>query len=187
MLQQMISRTPLWVWGLLAFLVYRGLLASVNRETSLKKAFIIPAVMLVLSLQSVFTTFAGSTIALASWFGFMLAGSFLSWSFSNPQSIVANPQRGVVLQQGSWVPLMLMMGIFFTKYGVNVTLAVNAGFEQEIVFVTSVCALYGLFNGIFVGKLLRIVSMYRATASSMLPRLELTRLEPTLVKQSNML
>ena len=43
-MQQIILRTPLWVWVLLAFLVYRGMLASVNRETSLKKAFIIPEI-----------------------------------------------------------------------------------------------------------------------------------------------
>ena len=105
-MQQIILRTPLWVWPLLAFLVYRGLLASVDRETSLKKAFVIPAVML----------------------------------------------------------------------------TINAGFRQEIAFVITVGALYGLFNGIFIGKLRHTVAMYRASADFMPPSPE-----PALVKQSNML
>jgi hypothetical protein len=179
-MHQIILRTPLWVWAPLAFLIYRGLLASVNRETTLKKVFIIPVVMLGLSLQGIFTTFPGSEAALASWAGFMLAGGWLSWQFFDRKSVVADPQRGVVLQQGSWIPLTLMMGIFFTKYAVNVALAIIPGFKQEMLFVTAVCALYGVFNGVFIGKLLRIVVAYREAAG-------FGSLEPVLVKQANML
>ena len=36
-MQQLFSHTPLYVWAILAFLVYRGVLASRVREVSLRK------------------------------------------------------------------------------------------------------------------------------------------------------
>ena len=53
MLAQIILNTPVWVWALLMFLIYRGILASADREISLKKTFIIPVVMLALSVQGI--------------------------------------------------------------------------------------------------------------------------------------
>ena len=161
MIQQILSNTPVWVWAILAFLLYRGMLASLDRETSLKKVFIIPLVMLALSLQGIVSAFGAGSSAMLSWLAALVVGAGLTWQFFNQDSVSADPQREVVLQRGSWIPLILMMGIFFTKYAVGVTLALHSAYRQEPLFVTVVCALYGLFNGIFIGKLLGIVVVYR--------------------------
>jgi hypothetical protein len=163
MLQQIIIKTPVWVWALLAFLVYRGLVASVDRVSSLRATFLIPLVMLGLSVQGIATTFATDALAMPVWFAALLAGTALTWSLVDPSRISADPAKGTIRQPGSWIPLMLMMGIFLTKYAVAIMLAVHPEFKQQAMFVASVCTLYGLFNGIFLGRLLRIVAVYRGS------------------------
>lgn len=161
MLAQIILNTPVWVWALLMFLIYRGILASVDREISLKKTFIIPVVMLGLSVQGIVSTFGINMAAVLPWLACTAAAGVAAWHLFNRDKITANPACGSVFQQGNWMPLVLMMGIFLTKYVVAVLLKLEPGHRQEILFVVAVCALYGLFSGVFIGKTLRIVALYR--------------------------
>ena len=67
MLIQILTRTPLYVWAILAFLVYRGMAAMRDRDVEVRKLVMIPAVMLVLSLQDISTKFGLGGWALAAW------------------------------------------------------------------------------------------------------------------------
>jgi hypothetical protein len=57
---------------------------------------------------------------------------------------------------GSWTPLVLILGIFVTKYAVGATLAMQPGMTRHGVFVLAVGGLYGLFSGIFAGRAVRL-------------------------------
>ncbi|RZI44314.1 hypothetical protein EGT07_02500 [Herbaspirillum sp. HC18] len=160
MLQQILSRTPIWVWALLAFLVYRGLVASVDREVGFGKIFIIPAAMLALSVQAIATGF-GARMAIPVWLLFMLLGAALAWQFFNTGNVAARLERHAVFLKGSWTPLLLILGIFLTKYAANVAMAIRPELKGQLVFVAGISALYGVFNGVFVGQALRIASIYR--------------------------
>nr|WP_329956061.1 DUF6622 family protein [Collimonas silvisoli] len=162
MFMQIISHTPIWVWALLAFLIYRGILASVDREVTLKKLSIIPLIMLALSWQGVSTVFGVTPLPMLCWLLAAAAAATLNWRLFRKERVIAYPERGVVFQRGSWLPLMLMMGIFLTKYTVGVTLAMHPGLAHDAAFTAAVCALYGVFNGMFIGRLLRVVSLYRS-------------------------
>ncbi|WP_327196031.1 DUF6622 family protein [Noviherbaspirillum sp. Root189] len=162
MLLQIIGNTPAWVWALLAFLVYRGVVASVGQETGLKKLFIIPIVMLGLSIQGIAGSFGASLMAAPVWLAGMAAGILASWILFSLDSVIVRPERGTVFQHGSWLPMFLMMGIFLTKYAVAVCLVMSPQLKQHAGFVISVCVLYGIFNGVLIGRLLRIVAIYRS-------------------------
>jgi putative Mn2+ efflux pump MntP len=159
--QQIILNTPLWVWALLAFLIYRGILASVDREVPLKRLLIIPAVMLALSVQGIVSTFGITPATALTWLPFIAIGAVLAWALFRRDSVEPRPARNAVFQRGSWTPLVLMMGIFLTKYAVGVTLAMQPNHAHELLFAAGVCALYGLFNGVFIGQVLRVFSIYR--------------------------
>ncbi len=161
MLQQILMKTPVWVWALLAFLVYRGLASSIDREVRLKKLFIIPVVVLVLSLHGLATGFGASAIAAPVWLASMAVGTVLAWTMFNTGNVAARPERNAVALRGNWTPLVLMMAIFCTKYIVGVALSMQPALAQDSAFVVVVCVLYGLFNGVFIGQLLRIVAIYR--------------------------
>ena len=57
---------------------------------------------------------------------------------------------------GSAVPLALMMGIFFTKYAVGVTLGMHLAQANDVSFALAVSALYGAFSGVFAGRAARL-------------------------------
>jgi len=152
MLQQIIAHTPLYVWALLAFLLYRGVLACRDREVRIRNLFIIPAVMLYLSVSGIQQYFGGGATVWACWLAGAAAGVALAWR-TNGGAVVFNRAAATVVQRGSWAPLLLMMGIFATKYTVAVLMGVHPAAAHDATIVAATCAIYGLFNGIFVGRL----------------------------------
>jgi hypothetical protein len=160
MIQQIISHTPTYVWALLAFLIYRGVLASQDREISLQKLAIIPAVMLALSLSSIDQHGILGEGVWAVWMVGVVVSVAITWQLGKGRDIAVNRSAGTVLQRGSWMPLALMIAIFCTKYMVAIVSAMHPEVHTQAMFVVSVTALYGLFNGIFIGRLLRYVAAY---------------------------
>ena len=161
MLGQIIFNTPLWIWALLVFLIYRGIRAAGDREIRFGRVFIIPLVMLALSLHCIASTFDAGLAVMLTWLASAIVAGWLAWHFFDQGTIVAHPDRNTIFQPGSWMPMALMMGIFFTKYTVAVTLVLNPHYAQHAGFATGICTLYGVFNGIFIGNLLRTISIYR--------------------------
>ncbi len=160
-MQQLFNHTPLYVWAILAFLVYRGVLASRTREVSLRKLCIIPLVMLALSLSGVHGSFGFDGMAPYAWTAGALAGGLLAWTMTKPRQLLALPQQGGVRVAGSWLPLALMLAIFCMKYAVAVSLAMHPAYAHATGFVLTVCLLYGVFSGLFLGGLLRTLAVYR--------------------------
>jgi hypothetical protein len=161
MLQQIISHTPTYVWAILAFLVYRGVLACRDRETSLRNLFIIPLVMLALSLQSLGSRFGFSAATAGLWLVGASAGAALAWSLIDASRIGVNRAAGTLVQRGSVVPLVLMMAIFVTKYAVAVVLAMQPALQHSAGFLAAVCVLFGVFNGVFLGRLARYLAVWQ--------------------------
>ena len=154
MIHQIISHTPTYVWALLAFLVYRGVLASQDREVPIGKLAIIPLVMLGLTLSSLSANGALGAGVWAVWLCGMLAGAALVVQRSR-HAVVVNRSVGTVVQRGSWTPLALMMAIFATKYAVAVATGMQPALAHSLPFAAVVTLLYGVFNGVFLGRLAR--------------------------------
>lgn len=152
MLNQILTHTPLYVWAILALLVYRGVVAMRDREMAIRKLFIIPAIMLALSLQDIAAKFGATLLPLGAWTGAMVAVMLLVWKFSSPAAS-AGATPGTLRVHGSAVPLAMMMAIFFTKYVTAVTLVMHPGASHNALLSASVCALFGVFNGYFLGRL----------------------------------
>ncbi|HWW69016.1 MAG TPA: DUF6622 family protein [Duganella sp.] len=158
MIQQIISHTPVYVWALLAFLVYRGVMAARDREVSLAKLFIIPVVMLAISLTGMNGHGLLGAGVWGVWFAGMLAAVLATWAAGG--EIVVNRAAGTIAQRGSWTPLLLMIAIFVTKYTVAVLSAMHPEMQRQLLFVVAVNGLFGVFNGVFIGRLLRCVVAY---------------------------
>jgi hypothetical protein len=160
MLIQILSHTPLYVWAILAFLVQRGLTAMRDRDVEVRRLVLIPAVMLVLSLQDMNAKFGLGGWALAAW-AIGAAGMALLAGLAGASRIEAGTMPGWVRVRGSGLPLVMMMAVFFTKYVASVTLSVAPQLRHDTVFACAVCVLFGVFNGWFVGRLVRDLASYR--------------------------
>ncbi len=82
---QIISRTPVWVWGLLVFLLALGLKQSRRSTLSLKRVIILPVAMTGLSVFGILSAFGAAPAGLLVWSLAAIAlGSLVS---------AASPQR----------------------------------------------------------------------------------------------
>lgn len=159
MIQQIISHTPIYVWALLAFLVYRGWLASKDRETSLLKVALIPLVMLGLSVSGIRGNGPLGEVVWAVWASGAALSGALIWNFST-REIRVDRVAGTICQRGSWMPLGLMLAIFATKYSVAVLSAFHPELAHSLVFSAAITLLYGVFNGLFLGRLARYAAAW---------------------------
>jgi len=156
MLLQIILHTPKWVFAVFVLLVWLGCKQLMSGSVSLAKVTVMPIAMTGLSLAGVISAFGDS------------AGALLGWAIAAAALVL------VVLQQplpastrydraarefhlaGSAVPLLLMMGIFFTKYVVGVALAMHPELRQQASFSVAVPMMYGAFSGVFAGRAVRL-------------------------------
>lgn len=160
MMQQIISHTPLYVWAVLALLVYRGMLASRDREISLQKLWIVPVVMLWLSLSSMHGDGVLGSGVWGIWALGLLGGAVLAWRLDGGVRIVVNRAAGTVFQRGSWMPLALMISIFVAKYAVAVLTAMHPETRNNVLFAVVVTSCFGLFSGMFVGRAARCLAAW---------------------------
>lgn len=154
MLIQILTHTPIYVWAILALLVYRGVVAMRDRAIAPQKMLIIPLIMLALSLQDVVAKFGVALFPLGAWAGGAAVMTLLVYVCGRP-GIDAGPAPGMVRVHGSPVPLAMMMAIFFIKYALAVTLVAQPHASRNALFSITVCVSLGVFSGYFVGRLAR--------------------------------
>ena len=161
MLYQILVHTPLWVWAMLAFLLYRGWSAASDREAAIAKVATVPVLMLGLSGHGLYELAHADALALGAALLAAIASGILSWSAAGKAGTVAYPERGTVFMRGSWFPLAMMIGVFAVKYAMGVLKAMHSPYVQGASVIVAVSLLYGLFIGVSTGRMLRILHLYR--------------------------
>ena len=152
MLIQILSHTPVYVWVILAVLVYRGVVEMRDRDVDIRKLCIVPVIMLALTIQDIAAKFGVGVLPLSAWASGAVVMTVIVWKFSLA-GLSAGASLGTVRVHGSKVPLTMMIAIFLTKYVTAVTLVIEPSAGQQAIFVTVVCALFGVFSGYFLGRL----------------------------------
>jgi len=160
-MSQLFTHTPAYVWAILAVLVWRGLAEARDREVAPRRLFVIPLVMLALALYDVLVKFGGPGLAVAAW-ALGCAGAALAAYRFAPARIAAGSTRDRVRVRGSIFPLCLMLALFGAKYAAAAALALRPALAQQPAFTMAVCAGFGMFNGLFFGRLANDVAAWRA-------------------------
>jgi len=142
-----LTRTPSWVWLLLAALIALGLTQARARIVGFRRAISVPLVMISLSLYGVVSTTGGRALAL------------LIWATGVAIAVALNFALGV---PGSWLPMALILAIFCTKFAVGVSLAIDPSLRDQLVFACATSALYGLLSGSFFARGLALWRLSRS-------------------------
>jgi hypothetical protein len=161
MLTQIISHTPLWVWLLLVTLLWLGHSQSKRRTASLAKVATLPVVMVGLSLQGTISAFGAQPLVLGVWLTAGLATLAMVISQSLPGTTRFDPASQRFDLPGTWVPMLLILGIFFTKYTVGALSVLQPALAHGERFSLSFAALYGAFSGVFFGRAARLLRLSR--------------------------
>jgi len=162
-----VQHTPLWVWVLLVALLSLGLQQSLPRSVSLRRATLLPVSMLTLSLWGVLSAF-GSALAVTAWVLGGLVAAAWSLHADSPRGVHWSAAEQVFRMPGSWMPLVLILGLFSIKFGIGVSLARHPELSNAAGLALAASLAYGIFSGLFAGRALVLWRLARRppTASS---------------------
>jgi hypothetical protein len=168
MIGPILARTPTWVWFLLAGLLWLGIGMLRGKTIGARRAAIMPVAMTGLSLWGMISAFSQS-----STYGYVL----LVWAvaavvlaaavgmMAPPRGTSYNPQDRSFTVPGTWVPLVLILGIFLVKYVVGVEVAMNPALAHDGSYSLTYGAIYGVFSGIFTGRSIRLARLALRSAA----------------------
>ena len=148
---KIIANIPLFVWPLFAVLLIGGLKARKTRLVPLKDLLLIPIAFFGWSLFSFFDRYASDPLAILLWILSLGVGSFIGFSHIQRLNLRCERQKKAIEMPGSWIPLMLSMSIFTTKFSMGMMRAMLPHLENSILFL-GLELLSGIFLGIFTGR-----------------------------------
>ncbi|MBI1835456.1 MAG: hypothetical protein HYR92_06880 [Burkholderiales bacterium] len=162
MISQILSHTSIWVWLLLAALCALGWNQTRTRALSLKRMIIVPLVMLGLSMSSLSNAFGAHVPVLLTWFASMACIAILMRRLRLPSGHAYDAQSQLFTVPGSFVPLVMILSIFVTKYVLAVSLAMQPNLAHQLSFSIGCAAVFGMMNGVFFGRALRLMRLYQS-------------------------
>ncbi len=164
MLLEILKRTPSWVFLLFAVLVFYGVMQSRTRQISLARVAILPLVLTGLSLSGLWSALGSGSfldVAVVAWIAAVAVALLLNELAQWPRKVTYASATRTFRVEGSWIPLAAMMLIFFTRYGVNVALAIRPALAESPWLAAGAGAAYGLMSGAFMARALRILKAAR--------------------------
>ncbi len=152
MLIEIITHTPLWVFGLLVLLVYLGWQQSRERVVNKYVIFLLPVGMVALSYFGMLSSFGPNFLPITLWLVSLLVTALIVVTCFTVHGVTYDSNQARYTIQGSWFPFGLMMAIFFTKYAVGVVSALSPDMVNNQIFIVLCSLLYGIFSGIFMAR-----------------------------------
>jgi hypothetical protein len=163
---QILRHTPLWVFGLFFGLIYLGYIQSKPRLVSRSRLAVLPVSMLSLSFLGVLSSFGTDVIAFSAWLSAIAAVVAVGIALPQLRGTSFSFETRLFTVPGSWMPLVLMMCIFFTKYAVAVARAVSGGASLSSFATVAACLVCGLCSGLFFVRAVRVAKAARLPDSA---------------------
>ena len=143
---------PIWVFILFFGLLFLGYLQTKIREISYMRALTLPSAMTIYSLYGAVSTFGFSIDIIGYWLSGILLAVALNTYFRYPKDAKYNAETKSFKIPGSYIPLILIMGIFFTKFFLGFAKARHLAALNDLGTIALVSALLGFFSGIFLAS-----------------------------------
>jgi hypothetical protein len=165
MISGILQNTPAWVWAVFIALLAFGLLQARDRRVPRILVFVLPGIMVPLSLYAVEAAFGLAPAPLIAWgIGIASAVAINQMVFQSPTGVrYISPENKFELR-GSWLPLVLMMTIFCARFVLGVTRVMNPALIGNSTFIVTVSAILGLCSGMFLARSIRMLAVQRAAA-----------------------
>lgn len=164
MIAQILIHTPLWVYCLFIVLIAFGLRQTRNRNVNAVLAYVLPFVMIALSLAGINSSFGIKPAPIAMWALGLLTVTVIGFKHFRDDRVTFSPSSRSFFIPGSWTPFFLIMAIFFTKYMFAVMRAFDAELVTTSTFVAALSLAYGCFSGYFSSRALNLVSKIKESS-----------------------
>lgn len=159
MLLLILQATPTRIWILLAGLVALGLAQARPRTIGARRAALLPAMLVMLSLAGVASSFGLAPTAAAAWLAGIVAALLATHAWMPRPGARWSDSREFVHVAGSWLPLAVILALFATKYAAGVSLAMHPELGLRASFAMPFSFAFGIFSGVFAARGLQ---MWRA-------------------------
>jgi transcriptional regulator with XRE-family HTH domain len=160
-LGMILAHVPVWVWGVFVALLAAGVLLGRGSSRRPVVVMIVSLALLAYSLSGVIGAFATQPLALAAWAVGFVAALTLGGRFVAPDGLRME-SGGRVRVPGSWLPLIVMMGIFGLRFADGVIKGAHLPVAANAIYAPVMAGLLGALSGLFLARTLGIVRFARA-------------------------
>jgi len=158
-----IAHTPVFVWPLIAVVLFLGARNLWPRERPLSRMFILPAVLLVFAVFNLTASRADLTLPIAASVASFAIGIGVGWNLV-PNNVMAMRERGAVLVPGSITPLLVVIAIVILRYAVGYIYGRWPELRGDAALSLELSATGALLAGIVWGRVLHFAGIYRRAA-----------------------
>ena len=154
---QILIHTPLWVWILLAFLVWQGIKSMQPRKAPIWRALIVPVVFIAWGVSRIGFGHQDNQGPLVAWV--VAALVLLPLGVLTPRPFDVDHKTGEIIRPGSAFGLIRNLVVFMLQYTVGVISAIDAGDRALAIIVGR--AVSGATAGYFLGSMIALLVAYR--------------------------
>ena len=164
---QVVTRTPFYVWLLLAYLVWQGVRALRPRTQPLVRVFLVPLLFIAAGVMPLLIGPHVGGELLAAW---VLAAALLGpvGFLTGPTLQAVDRSAGTVTRPGSCVPLLRNVTVFVLQYAIAVAMEVQVDAAGWLALVGRVVS--GATAGYFLGWAIATGQHYLAAPRYREPR-----------------
>ncbi|WP_462176815.1 DUF6622 family protein [Pseudoalteromonas gelatinilytica] len=159
MIIEILTHTPLWVYGLFVGLIFVGWQQTRERHVKQSTLLILPLGMLALSFFGATSSFGYSLTIMLLWLAGVLSSTIIGLLLFSASSASYQAQNTSFKVPGSWWPMIFIMAIFFTKYTVGVLTSIKPELFANAALVLSLSAFYGILSGPFIARAIRVLKV----------------------------
>jgi hypothetical protein len=155
---QVLIHTPVWVFALLAFLVWQGIKSMQPRKVQIWRALIVPVVFIVWGVSRIGFGHQDNAWPLLAWIAAALA--LLPLGVLTPRPFDVDHNTGEIIRPGSSFGLIRNLIVFALQYAVGVISAIDAGDRAAAIIASR--AISGATAGYFIGSTIALLVAYRS-------------------------
>ena len=152
---QILTHTPLWVWGVLALLVVLGAMQMRDHVLTRARLLLAPIGLGVYSLWSSLAAFGVRAEVIAAWTAGIALALAANRGLQWPRRVSPLPGGRFALRASPW-PLVVMLSIFAIRYVGAVTLVFHPDWGRDMAFGLAMSVAYGALSGLFTARAIRI-------------------------------
>lgn len=154
---QILIHTPLWVWPLLAYLIWQGIKAMRPRKVTVQRSLIMPAIFIVWGLSGLISRSTDNLWPLVAWLAAALVLGPAGFLASKPFEL--DHTSGEITRPGSVMPLIRNLSIFALQYAVQVIMAIDP--DARTTAAVAGRAVGGAMTGYFIGRTVALLRQYQ--------------------------
>lgn len=156
--RQVLIHTPVWVFVLLAYLVWQGITAMRPRTTTIWRSLIVPAAFIIWGLSRLLSNLQAGAVPLLSWGAAALVLAPVGFLAAKPFEL--DHTTGRITRQGSMLPLIRNISIFALQYAIAIAAAIDPSESTPASVIGRMVS--GATTGYFLGRTVAMLHQYQS-------------------------